>query len=67
MRFWGGKPATVAGMLLRDDSDNLSQAEQADILAQLPSLDGMNITSLEENSIFLEKDGNKYRINYNQQ
>ncbi len=46
MNFWGGKPATVAGMLLRDDSDNLSQVEKTDILAQLPSLDGMNILEL---------------------
>ena len=33
-------------MLLQDDSDNLGQAERSDILAQLPSLDGMEILEL---------------------
>lgn len=37
------------------------------ILSSGDTLDGMKITSLEENSIFLEKDGIKYLINYNQQ
>ena len=46
MEFWGRKPASVAGMLLQDDSDNLGQTEMADILAQLPPLAGMNILEL---------------------
>ena len=46
MEFWGGKPATVADMLLQDDSDDLGQAERADILAQLPPLDGKEILEL---------------------
>ena len=29
-------------------------------------LDGMTITQMQNNSIFLEKDGIKYKINYNQ-
>jgi len=37
------------------------------ILSKGDSLDGMNITKIDENSIFLEKDGIKYQINYNQQ
>lgn len=46
MEFWGGKPATVAGMLLVDESDSLDEAERADILAQLPPLEGMEILEL---------------------
>ena len=37
------------------------------ILSSGDTLDGMKITTIEENSIFLEKDGIKYLINYNQQ
>lgn len=37
------------------------------ILSSGDTLDGMKITSIKENSIFLEKDGIKYLINYNQQ
>ena len=37
------------------------------ILSSGDTLEGMKITSIEENSIFLEKDGIKYQINYNQQ
>ncbi|MBI3211256.1 MAG: type III secretion system inner membrane ring subunit SctD, partial [Simkania negevensis] len=37
------------------------------ILSKGDSLDGMRITAIEANAIFLEKDGTKYRINYNQQ
>ena len=37
------------------------------ILSKNDSLDGMTITNIGENSIFLEKDGIKYRINYNQE
>lgn len=33
-------------MLLQDDIDNLGQAERADIIAQLPSLDGMEVLEL---------------------
>ena len=36
------------------------------ILSVGGNLDGMTITKLENNAIFLEKDGIKYRINYNQ-
>ena len=36
------------------------------ILSVGSDLDGMTITKMENNSIFLEKDGIKYRINYNQ-
>jgi phosphoethanolamine N-methyltransferase len=46
MEFWGGKPATIAGMILWDESDTLGQAERADIIAQLPSLEGMEILEL---------------------
>ena len=46
LEFWAGKPATVAGMLLRDGSDDLAETERAEILAQLPSLDGMEILEL---------------------
>ena len=34
------------------------------ILSQGDSLDGMTITSIKSNSILLEKDGVKYRIDY---
>lgn len=37
------------------------------ILTTGDNLDGMTITQIEGESIFLEKDGLKYRINYNQQ
>lgn len=37
------------------------------ILASGDALDGMLITQIESDSILLEKDGLKYRINYNQQ
>lgn len=36
------------------------------ILSKGDSLDGMKITNMEENTIFLEKDGIKFKINYNQ-
>jgi len=37
------------------------------ILSRGDSLDGMTITSIRQNAIFLEKDGTKYKIDYNQQ
>jgi type III secretion system YscD/HrpQ family protein len=37
------------------------------ILSKGDTLDGMKITKIDENIIFLEKDGLKYKINYNQQ
>jgi len=37
------------------------------ILAAGDALDGMTITQIEQDTVFLEKDGLKYRINYNQQ
>ncbi len=37
------------------------------ILSKGDSLEGMMITAIDENAVFLEKDGIKYRINYNQQ
>ena len=36
------------------------------ILSAGESLDGMKIMEIAENSVFLEKDGIKYKINYNQ-
>jgi hypothetical protein len=36
------------------------------ILSVGSDLEGMTITKMENNSVFLEKDGIKYRINYNQ-
>ncbi|NGX51533.1 MAG: Oxoglutarate dehydrogenase inhibitor [Chlamydiae bacterium] len=36
------------------------------ILSTGDNLDGMKITKMQENTIFLEKDGIKYKINYNQ-
>ena len=33
-------------MLLQDDTENLGQTERADIIAQLPSLDGMEVLEL---------------------
>ncbi len=36
------------------------------ILSMGSDLDGMTITQMQNNSIFLEKDGIKYKINYNQ-
>ena len=44
--FWKEKPATVGGMLLQDDVPGLGEAERAEILAQLPELDGKNILEL---------------------
>ncbi len=46
LEFWQEKPATVGGMVLIDDCDTLDRAERADILAQLPSLEGMDILEL---------------------
>ena len=46
MEFWVEKPATVAGMMLREESDTLGQLERADIIAQLPPLGGMKILEL---------------------
>lgn len=37
------------------------------ILSKGDTLDGMKITRIEESAVFLEKDGLKFRINYNQQ
>lgn len=47
---------------------NLSQyvVINGKILSKGDNLDGMTITSMQENTIFLEKDGIKYKINYNQ-
>ena len=36
------------------------------ILSVGSDLDGMTITQMQNNSVFLEKDGIKYKINYNQ-
>jgi len=46
MEFWQGKPANVASMLLQNDLEHLGQAEIADILEQLPPLDGLKILEL---------------------
>ena len=37
------------------------------ILSKGDKLDGMDITHIDQNTVFLEKDGVKYKINYNQQ
>ena len=39
--------------------------EKGKILSVGGELDGMTITKMENNSIMLEKDGIKYRVNYN--
>lgn len=44
--FWQEKPATVGGMLLQDDVPGLGQSERAEILGQLPPLDGKDILEL---------------------
>ena len=44
--FWQEKPATVGGMLLQDDVPGLGQAERAEILAQLPPLEGKDVLEL---------------------
>ena len=44
--FWREKPATVGGMLLQDDVPGLGQADRAEILTQLPPLDGKDILEL---------------------
>lgn len=46
LTFWQEEPATVDGMLLIDDCDTLNRVERADILAQLPPLEGMDILEL---------------------
>ncbi|MEM7174889.1 MAG: type III secretion system inner membrane ring subunit SctD [Chlamydiota bacterium] len=48
---------------------NISQyvAINGRILSKGDTLDGMRITEVNKNTIFLEKDGIKYRIQYNQQ
>jgi len=46
LEFWEQKPATLGGMILNDDSEILDKAERADILDQLPRLDGVNILEL---------------------
>ena len=46
LEFWGQKPATILGMVLNEDSVGLDQAERADILAQLPPLEGTKILEL---------------------
>ena len=40
LEFWQGKPNTVGGMVLIDDCEILDREERADILAQLPPLEG---------------------------
>lgn len=49
--------------------DGMSQYVVIDgkILSQGDTLDGMIITSINANTVFLEKDGLKFKINYNQQ
>ena len=47
MDFWQTKPATIATMLLQqEESDTLSEAEMAEILNQLPSLNSMEVLEL---------------------
>lgn len=46
LEFWEQKPPTVFGMILNDDSEGLEQVERADILSQLPPLEGTNILEL---------------------
>jgi len=44
--FWQDKPTTVGGMVLIDDCGILDREERADILAQLPPLEGLDIMEL---------------------
>jgi phosphoethanolamine N-methyltransferase len=44
--FWNGRPSTVSGMMLLSDVATLDEAERRDILAQLPSVDGMDVLEL---------------------
>ncbi len=46
LEFWQGKPSTVSGMVLIDESDTMDRAERADILAQLPPLEGRDVLEL---------------------
>ena len=46
LESWQEKSATVGGMVLVDDCDILDWVERADILAQLPPLEGMDILEL---------------------
>lgn len=46
---------------------NISVVINGRILSRGDILDGMTITTIRPNVIFLEKDGTKYRIDYNQQ
>ncbi|MGD2169810.1 MAG: type III secretion system inner membrane ring subunit SctD [Chlamydiota bacterium] len=47
------------------DSNNYSVVINGQILTLGDSLDGMDITSIQKNMILLEKDGLKYKIDYN--
>jgi len=44
--FWQNRPCTVRGMMLLSDVATLDEAERKDILAQLPSLEGMDVLEL---------------------
>lgn len=55
---------TVTGYSHQGDV-SLSIVINGRILSRGDSLDGMTITSIKPNAIFLEKDGTKYRIDYN--
>ena len=46
LEFWHGQSTTVGGMVLIDDCVTLDREERADILAQLPPLEGLDILEL---------------------
>ena len=50
----------------KKDGENFSVVINGRIINKGESLDGMNLISILSNIILLEKDGVKYKINYNQ-
>ncbi len=54
----------VSGQSFRGN-DNITVVINGRILSQGDTLDGMTITSIKRTAIYLEKDGVKYRIDYN--
>lgn len=56
----------VAGAVLGNKSKIFGVQVNGQIVSQGDFLDGMKITEIKTNVIYLEKDGLKYKINYNQ-
>ena len=54
----------VTGSSLQGGS-NLNVVVNGKILTKGDKLDGMTITQIEDNTIFLEKDGFQYKIDFN--